>query len=82
MRKLKPREQGVYDYISEAITRNGYAPRVRDIEEALGFRSTSTVHMYINRLEEFGLIRKTDGKSRSITLTGMTPLGVNKVPVL
>ena len=82
MRKLKPREQGVYDYISEAITRNGYAPSVRDIEEALGFRSTSTVHMYINRLEEFGLIRKTDGKSRSITLTGMTPLGVNKVPVL
>lgn len=82
MRKLKPREQSVYDYISESIIENGYAPSVRDIEEALGFRSTSTVHMYINRLEEFGLIRKTDGKSRSITLTGVSPVGANKVPVL
>ena len=57
MRKLKPREQSVFDYISESILENGYAPSVRDIEEALGFRSTSTVHMYINRLEEFGLIK-------------------------
>lgn len=82
MRKLKPREQSVYDYISESIIENGYAPSVRDIEEALGFRSTSTVQMYINRLEEFGLIKKSDGKSRSITLTGTTPIGTNKVPVL
>lgn len=82
MRKLKPREQSVYDYISESIVENGYAPSVRDIEEALGFRSTSTVQMYINRLEEFGLIKKSDGKSRSITLTGTTPIGTNKVPVL
>ena len=82
MRKLKPREQSVFDYISESILENGYAPSVRDIEEALGFRSTSTVHMYINRLEEFGLIKKTDGKSRSITLTGAAQKGKNKVPVL
>ena len=82
MRKLKPREQSVFDYISESILENGYAPSVRDIEEALGFRSTSTVHMYINRLEEFGLIKKTDGKSRSITLTGAAQKGKNQVPVL
>ena len=82
MRKLKPREQSVYDYIAEAISKNGYAPSVRDIEYALGFKSTSTVHMYINRLEEFGLIKKMDGKSRAITLTGGASLGKNKVPVL
>ena len=82
MRKLKPREQSVYDYISSAISENGYAPSVRDIEHALGFKSTSTVHMYINRLEEFGLIKKIDGKSRAITLTGSAPIGANKVPVL
>ena len=82
MRKLKPREQSVYDYISSAISENGYAPSVRDIENALGFKSTSTVHMYINRLEEFGLIKKMDGKSRAITLTGAKPMGANKVPVL
>jgi len=82
MRKLKPREQSVYDYICEAISKNGYAPSVRDIENALGFKSTSTVHMYINRLEEFGLITKIDGKSRAISLTKKMPTGMNKVPVL
>ncbi len=82
MRKLKPREQSVYNYIARSITDNGFAPSVRDIESALGFKSTSTVHMYINRLEELGLIRKADGKSRALSLTGVSPTGANKVPVL
>ena len=38
--------------------------------------------MYINRLEEFGLITKIDGKSRAISLTKKMPTGMNKVPVL
>ena len=70
MRKLKPQEQRVFDYVATSINENGYAPSVRDIQNALGFKSTSTVHMYLNRLEEFGLIRKEDGKSRAITLEG------------
>ena len=82
MRKLKPREQSVYDYICDSISQNGYAPSVRDIEKALGFKSTSTVHMYINRLEEFGLITKTDGKSRAISLTQASLANANKIPVL
>lgn len=82
MRKLKPREQSVYDYIARSITNNGFAPSVRDIENALGFKSTSTVHMYINRLEELGLIKKADGKSRALSLTCVSPVGANKVPVL
>ena len=64
MRKLKPQEQRVLDYVVESINANGYAPSVRDIKAALDFKSTSTVHMYLNRLEEYGLIRKEDGKSR------------------
>lgn len=82
MRKLKPREQSVYDYITSSIIENGYAPSVRDIESALGFKSTSTVHMYISRLEEFGLIKKSDGKSRAITLCGFAAVEKNKIPVL
>lgn len=82
MRKLKPREQSVYDYIARSIINNGFAPSVRDIENALGFKSTSTVHMYITRLEELGLIKKADGKSRALSLTGVSPAGTNKIPVL
>ena len=82
MRKLKPQEQRVFDYVVESIKENGYAPSVRDIKGALGFKSTSTVHMYLNRLEEFGLIRKEDGKSRAITLEGGVAPAVDRVPVL
>ena len=81
MRKLKPQEKRVFDYVATSINENGYAPSVRDIQNSLGFKSTSTVHMYLNRLEEFGLIRKEDGKSRAITLEGGTA-AADRVPVL
>ena len=54
--KLTPRERDVYDYILEAIRRDGFAPSVRDICTALDMKSTSTVHTYLNRLEEKGVI--------------------------
>lgn len=82
MRKLKPQEQRVLDYVVESINANGYAPSVRDIKAALGLKSTSTVHMYLNRLEEYGLIRKEDGKSRAITLNGDFSPSTDRVPVL
>ncbi len=82
MRKLKPQERRVLDYIAESIGENGFAPSVRDIQKALGFKSTSTVHMYLNRLEEFGLIRKQDGKSRAITLETENGHMADRVPIL
>ncbi len=82
MRKLKPQEQRVLDYVVESINTNGYAPSVRDIKTALDFKSTSTVHMYLNRLEEYGLIRKEDGKSRAITLTADFSPAADRVPIL
>lgn len=71
--KLTDKEKEVYKYIREAITNEGYAPSVRDICEALGIRSTSTVHLYIKRLEEKGYIDRRDGKSRAITLKTKQP---------
>lgn len=65
---MKDREKQVYDYIVSATEEKGYAPSVRDVMSALGFKSTSSVHMYIRRLSEKGMIAKTDGKSRAITL--------------
>lgn len=68
MEKLNPKEQKVYDYIVQSIKKNGYAPSVRDICHDLEYKSTSTVHMYINRLEMFGYLSKEDGKSRAVKL--------------
>ncbi len=73
MEKLTPKEQRFYDYIIETIQSEGYPPSVRDIQQALSIKSTSTVHAYIQRLEEKGVIRKSDRKSRSLRVNDPTP---------
>ena len=65
MEKLTVKEQEVYDFICQNLRRAGYAPSVRDIQNALGIKSTSTVHSYLDRLEAKGYISKTAGKSRT-----------------
>ncbi len=79
MEKLSRMQQRVYDYIVESITRQGYAPSVREIGEALGLKSPSTVHFHIKHLEELGLIEKGAGKGRAIALK-KTPQAVPTVP--
>ncbi len=81
MEKLKPKEQKVLDYIKNFKMENGYAPSVRDVCRDLNYKSTSTVHMYLNRLERFGYISKGDGKSRAITFNDDTPK-VTAVPIV
>lgn len=68
MKPMKAREQSVLDYVVKTIRENGYSPSVREIKEALGFKSTSNVQMYLDRLEERGLLRRETGKSRTITV--------------
>jgi len=70
--ELEPREKQVYDYIKENIRKNGYAPSIRDICNALGIRSTSTVHTVLDRLESKGFIQKENGKSRTIRIEGLS----------
>ena len=83
MEKLKPKEQKVYDYIVKSVKENGFAPSVRDICRDLNYKSTSTVHMYLNRLDMLGYIRKEDGKSRAISIASDDEVpSVTAVPVL
>ncbi len=65
---LKPKEKLVLDYIAETINETGYAPAVRDICSALNIKSTSTVQMYIEKLEAKGYIVKEAGKSRTLRI--------------
>ena len=80
--KLTPRERDVYDYILEAIRRDGFAPSVRDICTALDMKSTSTVHHYIRRLEEKGYIQKESGKSRTLRVEKAENDTADHIPVL
>ena len=68
MQQLNAKEQAVYGAIRDGIAQNGYAPSVRELAERLGYRSTSTVQMYLDRLESEGYITREGGKSRSIAL--------------
>ena len=59
----------IYEYLQTVIPEQGYAPSVREICEAVGLKSPSTVHFHLKRLQERGLIEKGDFKGRAIVLT-------------
>lgn len=84
MEKLTERERRVYDYLCSTIEKNGYSPSVRDIKEAVGVKSTSTIHSYLERLEKKGYIRKEQGKSRTVRIGEDTtqPKECLSVPIL
>ena len=69
MAKLTKMQQKIYDYIAQAIQDQGYPPSVREIGEAVGLKSPSTVHFHLKHLEELGVIGKQAGKGRALTLT-------------
>ena len=81
---LTPREREILDYIKNTIRNEGYAPSVRDICNALGMKSTSTVHTYLARLEEKGAIQKDAGKSRTLRVDNGSAPGSStvRVPIL
>ena len=53
---LTRRQKEVYEYIKRMIRENGYPPSVREIGEAIGLNSTSTVHAHLESLEEKGFV--------------------------
>ena len=69
MAELSHMQQRIYDYIVSCIREQGYPPSVREIGEAVGLKSPSTVHFHLKHLEEAGVIEKGAGKGRAITLT-------------
>lgn len=70
MKTLSPKQQQIYDYIVSFQAAHGYPPSVREIGEAVGLKSPSTVHFHLKGLEEKGLITKAEGKTRAITVSG------------
>lgn len=64
--KLSPRQQAILNYIKQEVREKGYPPSVREIGEAVGLASSSTVHGHLSRLEKKGLIRRDPTKPRAI----------------
>lgn len=72
----------IYEYLQTVIPQQGYAPSVREICEAVGLKSPSTVHFHLKRLQEQGLIEKGDFKGRAIVLTDTPRAKKNCIPIL
>lgn len=68
MTKLSKRQQHILDFIKEEVRHKGYPPSVREIGEAVGLASSSTVHGHLARLESKGLIRRDPTKPRAIEI--------------
>lgn len=71
----------IYETIVHKIQEQGYAPSVREIGEAVGLKSPSTVHFHLKKLEEAGLIEKSACKGRAITVPTV-PAVENQVPIV
>lgn len=81
MTELSPMQQKIYEYIAACIRDQGYPPSVREIGEAVGLKSPSTVHFHLKHLEELGVIVKGSGKGRAISLAEQ-PLPTDQVPIV
>lgn len=68
MTKLSKRQQDILDFIKGEVKKKGYPPSVREIGEAVGLASSSTVHGHLARLESKGLIRRDPTKPRAIEI--------------
>lgn len=65
-RELTARQRQILDFIRADIHRRGFPPSVREIGEAVGLSSSSTVHSHLAALESKGLIRRDPSKPRAL----------------
>ncbi|MDD3840330.1 MAG: transcriptional repressor LexA [Clostridia bacterium] len=63
---ITDKQRQILDFIKYSLHQNGYPPSVREICKAVGFKSTSTVHGHLSKLEENGYIRRDPSKPRAI----------------
>jgi repressor LexA len=67
---LTERQQQIWNYLVEYVDQHGYPPTVREIGEAVGLASPSTVHAHLANLERAGLLRRDPTKPRALELIG------------
>lgn len=66
MEELTARQQEILNYIKTEVQKKGYPPSVREIGEAVGLSSSSSVHAHLEKLEEMGYLRRDPTKPRAI----------------
>ena len=72
---LTARQQEIWQFLVDYVDRHGYPPTVREIGEAVGLASPSTVHAHLANLERAGLLRRDPTKPRALDLLGQIAAG-------
>lgn len=80
-KELSSRQAMILHYIQKAIDDCGYPPSVREIGEAVGLKSSSTVHAHLVKLEKKGYIRRDPTKPRAIEIVDENSTVV-RVPIV
>lgn len=70
LKKPNEKQQQILQFVNDQVETKGYPPSVREICSAVGFKSTSTVHAYLEKLEKNGLIQKDPTKPRALKVMG------------
>ena len=83
-RRLTEKQREIYDYILKSTREQGFPPSVREIGEAVGLHSPSTVHAHLKALDALGLIDREDRKTRAIRVAGAAASqpSVRQIPVI
>lgn len=80
MSPITPKQKQVFDFISQHIESQGFAPSQQEIANAFGFRSLGTVQNYLVRLEREGLLSRDWNGRRSLRLAAVAEQGM-KLPL-
>src|SRR5436305_2724565 len=77
---LTGRQQEIWDFLVDYLDRHGYPPTVREIGDAVGLASPSTVHAHLANLERAGLLKRDPTKPRALELSGRGRAAETEVP--
>lgn len=67
-KSISPKQKEILDFVKKQISKNGFPPTVREICDAVGLSSTSTVHSHLAALEKKGYIKHDPAKPRTIEI--------------
>jgi repressor LexA len=82
MSDMTSRQQRILDFIEKTVRERGYPPTVREIGEAVGLTSSSSVHAQLANLERKGLLTKDPSKPRAMTLSDERRAEGTPVPLI
>jgi repressor LexA len=86
---LTARQRAILETIHAHVDAHGYPPSVREIGDAVGLRSSSSVHAQLETLEEKGYLKRDPAKPRALelgrdpdTALELRPVAARNVPLV